>query len=49
MVVVVMMASMLLAGIPMIWLLPAFIIGAGILYRNTFGVEQASLERAAGR
>ena len=48
-VVVAMMASMLLAGIPMIWLLPAFIIGAGILYRNTFGVELASLERAAGR
>lgn len=46
---VVIMASMLLIGIPMIWLLPAFIIGAGILYRNTFGVELVSLERAAGK
>jgi len=46
---IAMMVSMMLVGIPMIWLLPTFVIGSGILYRNTFGVEPASLERAGGQ
>lgn len=43
-----MVVSIFLAGIPMIWLMPTIIIGSGILYRNTFGVETASLEKVAG-
>jgi len=44
-VAIAMMASMMLIGLPLIWLLPAFVIGTGIVYRNTFGVEPASLDR----
>jgi len=43
---VAIMVSMMFLGIPMIWLLPTFVIASGILYRNTFGAEAASLERA---
>jgi len=41
-------ASMLLLGIPLIWVLPACLIGLGIVYRDAIGAEPASLQRAAG-
>jgi hypothetical protein len=37
--------SMLLLGIPLIWVLPAWLIGMGIMYRNAIGVEAATLQR----
>jgi hypothetical protein len=40
--------SMVLVGIPLIWVLPVFIIAIGIVYRNVFGVEEESLRRVAG-
>ena len=42
------MASMVLLGIPLIWVLPAVIVGLGIVYRNIFGAQEASLLRTAG-
>lgn len=41
-------ASMVLLGIPLIWVLPTTVVGLGIVYRNIFGAEDASLRRAAG-
>ena len=41
-------ASMVLLGIPLIWVLPTLVIGLGIVYRNIFGVGEASLNRVAG-
>ncbi|MEZ5502407.1 MAG: hypothetical protein R3E50_07005 [Halioglobus sp.] len=40
--------SILLLGIPLIWVLPACLIGMGIVYRNAVGVEPATLQRVAG-
>ncbi len=40
--------SMVLLGIPLIWVLPVFIIAIGICYRNIFGGEEESLRRVAG-
>ncbi len=40
--------SLLLLGIPLIWILPAFLIGFGIMYRNALGVESATLQRVSG-
>jgi hypothetical protein len=42
------MVSMVLLGIPLIWVLPTTIVGLGIVYRNIFGAQEASLLRAAG-
>ena len=39
--------SVFLLGIPLIWVLPACLIGMGIVYRNALGVEQATLERVS--
>lgn len=47
-VAVAVTASMVLIGIPLIWVLPACVIGVGIVYRNAIGAEPASLERAGG-
>lgn len=41
-------ASMVLLGIPLIWVLPACLIGLGVVYRDAIGAEPASLRRAAG-
>lgn len=41
-------ASMVLLGIPLIWVLPACIIGIGIVYRNAIGAETATLQKVAG-
>jgi uncharacterized membrane protein len=40
--------SMVLLGIPLIWILPAAVVGHGIVYRNIFGAEESSLLRAGG-
>ena len=40
--------SVLLIGIPLIWVLPACLIGFGIMYRNAVGVENATLQRVGG-
>ncbi len=40
--------SVLLIGIPLIWVLPACLIGFGIMYRNTVGVENVTLQRVGG-
>ena len=42
------MASMVLLGIPLIWVLPAVIVGLGIVYRNIFGAQEDALLRTAG-
>ncbi len=42
------LGSMILLGIPLIWVLPTALIGLGIVYRNVFGVESATLETVAG-
>lgn len=39
--------SVLLLGIPLIWVLPACLIGIGIMYRNAIGVESATLQRVS--
>ena len=39
--------SVFLLGIPLIWVLPACLIGMGIVYRNAVGVESATLERVS--
>ena len=39
--------SVLLLGIPLIWVLPACLIGIGIMYRNAMGVESATLQRVS--
>ena len=39
--------SVLLLGIPLIWVLPACLIGMGIIYRNALGVESTTLERVS--
>ena len=46
--VAAMLLSMVLLGIPLIWVLPVFIIAIGIVYRNIFGGEEESLRRVAG-
>ena len=40
-------ASALLLGIPLIWVMPACLIGIGIMYRNAIGVEPATLQRVS--
>ena len=42
------LGSMILLAIPLIWVLPTALIGLGIVYRNVFGVESATLETVAG-
>ncbi len=37
--------SLILLGIPLIWVLPACLIGLGIIYRNAIGVEASTLAR----
>jgi uncharacterized membrane protein len=39
--------SVLLLGVPLIWVLPACLIGMGIMYRNALGVESATLQRVS--
>lgn len=39
--------SMLLLGIPLIWVLPAIIIGVGIIYRTAIGVEPGTLDQVS--
>lgn len=39
--------SVLLLGIPLIWVLPACLIGIGVIYRNAVGVEPATLQRVS--
>lgn len=40
--------SMLLLGIPLIWVLPAVTLGMGIVYRNAVGIEESTLQQVAG-
>jgi uncharacterized membrane protein len=40
--------SMVAFGIPLIWVMPAIVIGAGIVFRNLAGPEPATLRRVAG-
>lgn len=42
---VVLGGSMLLLGIPLIWTLPACVIGFGIFYRTTVGINEDTLRR----
>tara|TARA_R110001592_G_scaffold363396_2_gene687692 strand:- start:113163 stop:113939 length:777 start_codon:yes stop_codon:yes gene_type:complete len=39
--------SVLLLGIPLIWVLPTCLIGIGIMYRNAIGVEASTLDRVS--
>lgn len=48
MLVLAILVSSVLFGIPLIWVLPAAIIAVGILYRDTVGAEPESLARVAG-
>ncbi len=43
------LGSTILLGIPLIWVLPAALIGLGIVYRNVFGAEPATLDIVAGQ
>lgn len=43
-----MLLSSLLLGVPLIWVLPAIIIGIGIVYRDSIGALQSSLEQVVG-
>ncbi len=43
------LGSMILLGIPLIWVIPTVLIGLGILYRNVFGAEPATLLIVAGQ
>jgi type IV secretory pathway VirB2 component (pilin) len=47
-VCVAMLASLVLLGIPLIWVLPAFVIGFGIVYRDVFDAEEETLLKTAG-
>jgi len=39
--------SVLLLGIPLIWVLPACLIGIGVIYRNAIGVESTTLQKVS--
>lgn len=43
------LGSMILLGIPLIWVLPTVLIGLGIAYRNVFGAEPETLRIVAGQ
>ena len=47
--VLAMLASGILLGIPYIWTLPAALIGLGIVYRDVFGAESETLRKVAGQ
>lgn len=48
-VLLVMLGSAVLLGIPYIWTLPAALIGLGIVYRDVFGAESGTLRKVAGQ
>lgn len=48
-VLLVMLGSAILLGIPYIWTLPAALIGLGIVYRDVFGAESGTLRKVAGQ
>lgn len=41
--------SVFLLGIPLIWVAPAIMLGFGILYRTTVGIENSTLQVVAGK